>query len=93
MSNRSRNSAISPSSGSGKDEKPLPLKEPVDYRIDYDKTLLTLHFTLPLETQLDPKTGEVAVDVYDPSFFVAFGFATDAPGENHGYGAWLRRGS
>jgi ABC-type uncharacterized transport system substrate-binding protein len=63
----------------GKSEKPLPLKEPVDYSIDYDKTLLTLHFTLPLETPLDPKTEEVAVDVYDPSFFVAFGFATDAP--------------
>ena len=55
----------------GKGEKALPLKEPVDYWIDYDKTLLTLHFTLPLETQLDPKTEQVAVDVYDPSFFVA----------------------
>jgi ABC-type uncharacterized transport system substrate-binding protein len=63
----------------GKNEKPLPLKEPVDYWIDYDKTLITLHFTLPLETPLDPKTEQVAVDVYDPSFFVAFGFATDVP--------------
>ena len=63
----------------GKDEKPLPLKEPVDYSVDYDKTVLTLHFTLPLETPLDPKAKEVAVDVYDPSFFVAFGFAADAP--------------
>jgi ABC-type uncharacterized transport system substrate-binding protein len=62
-----------------KDEKPLPLKEPVDYSVDYDQTVLTLHFTLPLETPLDPKAQEVAVDVYDPSFFVAFGFATDAP--------------
>ncbi len=57
----------------------MPLKEPVDYSVDYDKTLLTLHFTLPLEKPLDPKVHEVAVDVYDPSFFVAFGFATDAP--------------
>lgn len=62
-----------------KDEKPFPLKEPVDYSVDYDKTLLTLHFTLPLETPLDAKAKEVKVDVYDPSFFVAFGFATDAP--------------
>ena len=61
------------------DDKPLPLKEPVDYSVDYDKTLLTLHFTLPLEKPLDPKVHAVAVDVYDPSFFVAFGFATDAP--------------
>ena len=63
----------------GKDEKPLPLKEPVDYSVDYDKTVLTLHFTLPLETPLDVQAQEVAVDVYDPSFFVAFGFAPDAP--------------
>ena len=61
------------------DDKPLPLKEPIDYSVDYDKTLLTLHFTLPLEKPLDPKVHEVAVDVYDPSFFVAFGFATDTP--------------
>ena len=61
------------------DDKPLPLKEPVDYSVDYDKTLLTLHFTLPLEKPLDPKVHEIAVDVYDPSFFVAFGFATEAP--------------
>ena len=63
----------------GKDEKPLPLKEPVDYSVDYDKTLLTLHFTLPVEKPIDPKGNDVDVDVYDPSFFVAFGFATEAP--------------
>ena len=61
------------------DDKSLQLKEPVGYSIDYDKTLLTLHFTLPLEKPLDPKVHDVAVDVYDPSFFVAFGFASDAP--------------
>lgn len=61
------------------DDKPLPLKEPVSYSVNYDKTVLTLHFTLPLEKPLDPKVHDVAVDVYDPSFFVAFGFASDAP--------------
>jgi ABC-type uncharacterized transport system substrate-binding protein len=64
---------------SGKDGKPLPLKEPTDYWVDYDKSLLTLHFTLPLETQLEVGAEELAVDVYDPSFFVAFAFATDSP--------------
>jgi ABC-type uncharacterized transport system substrate-binding protein len=63
----------------GKSDKPLPLKEPIDYWVDYNDNLLTLHFTLPLAKPLDPKAGEVAVDVYDPSFFVAFGFATEAP--------------
>jgi ABC-type uncharacterized transport system substrate-binding protein len=62
----------------GEDEKPLPLKEPIDYWVDYDEGLLTLHFTLPLADPLDPKQ-QVALDVYDPSYFVAFGFATEAP--------------
>lgn len=61
------------------DDKVLPLKEPVNYWVEYDKTQLTLHFMLPLEKPLDPKVHNVAIDVYDPSFFVAFGFATDAP--------------
>lgn len=62
----------------GKD-KFLPLKPPEDYSIDYDGTLITLHFTLPLETPVDPKAQDVTIDVYDPSFFVAFGFAEKTP--------------
>ena len=41
--------------------------------------LLTLHLTLPLDKPIDAHGQEVQVDVYDPSFFVAFGFATEAP--------------
>ena len=57
----------------------LPLKPPENYSLDYDKGLLTLHFTLPLDKPLDTHKQAVDVDVYDPSFFVAFGFATEAP--------------
>lgn len=57
----------------------LPLKEPVDYWLDYDQSVLTLHFTLPLAQPLDPKGKEIDVDVYDPTFFVAFGFAKENP--------------
>jgi ABC-type uncharacterized transport system substrate-binding protein len=57
----------------------LPLKPPENYSLDYDKGLLTLHFTLPLEKPLDTHKQAVDVDVYDPSFFVAFGFATESP--------------
>jgi len=57
----------------------LPLKPPQDYSIEYDKGLITLHFTLPLEKPLEVHSEAVKVDVYDPSFFVAFGFATEAP--------------
>lgn len=63
----------------GDDGKPLPLKPPVDYWVDYDNSVLTLHFTLPLETPVDPNGKEVVFDVFDPSYFVAFGFATEAP--------------
>jgi ABC-type uncharacterized transport system substrate-binding protein len=57
----------------------LPLKPPENYSLGYDKGLLTLHFTLPFDKPVDTHTQAVAVDVYDPSFFVAFGFATEAP--------------
>jgi len=63
----------------GDDEKLLPLKPPEDYWVDYEDPVSTLHFTLPLETPLDPRARPVAVEVYDPSFFVAFGFATKDP--------------
>ena len=63
----------------GEDDKMLPLKPPIDYWIDYDKNVLTLHFTLPLEKPVDTHGKPVQVDVYDPSFFVAFGFATEKP--------------
>ena len=61
------------------DEAFLPLKPPVDYWVEYDGTVLTLHFTLPLEAPVDARPKDVAIDVYDPSFFVAFGFAEKAP--------------
>ena len=63
----------------GEEDKILKLKPPVDYWVDYNKSVLTLHFTLPLETPVDTHGRPVAVDVYDPSFFVAFGFATEKP--------------
>jgi ABC-type uncharacterized transport system substrate-binding protein len=61
------------------DENNLPLKPPENYSLDYEKGLLTLHFTLPLQTPLNTSGKPLEVDVYDPSFFVAFGFATEAP--------------
>jgi ABC-type uncharacterized transport system substrate-binding protein len=51
------------------------LSDPVDYYLDYDpkETMLTLHFTLPLKTPVKAKSLEV--EVYDPEFFIDFGFA------------------
>ena len=52
--------------------------EPVDYWLDYNpaKTELTLHFTLPVKK---PTAGQLAVEIYDPEFFVDFGLADTAP--------------
>ena len=63
----------------GDDQTVLPLKPPVDYWVNYDTSVLTLHFTLPLEKPVDAHGKPIEVDVYDPSFFVAFGFATEKP--------------
>jgi ABC-type uncharacterized transport system substrate-binding protein len=55
---------------SGKD---VQLGEAADYWLDYKDEVLTLNFTLPFKT---PQTGKnLTVEVYDPSYFVAFDFA------------------
>jgi ABC-type uncharacterized transport system substrate-binding protein len=53
--------------------------DPVDYYLDYDPklTVLTLHFILPFKTPVKAKALEV--DVYDPEFFIDFGFAAKDP--------------
>jgi ABC-type uncharacterized transport system substrate-binding protein len=58
----------------GKKEKFL---EPVDYYLEYKDAALTLHFTLPLKTPVKPK--QLAVEVFDPEFFIDFGFAKKDP--------------
>jgi len=51
------------------------LSDPVDYHLEYDpkETVLTLHFTLPFKTPVKAKSLDV--EVYDPEFFIDFGFA------------------
>jgi ABC-type uncharacterized transport system substrate-binding protein len=58
----------------GKKEKFL---EPVDYFLEYKDAALTLHFTLPLKTPVKPK--ELALEVFDPSFFIDFKLAEKDP--------------
>ena len=40
---------------------------------------LTLLFTVPLETPLDPHVGAVTLKVYDPEFFIDFEYVADKP--------------
>jgi ABC-type uncharacterized transport system substrate-binding protein len=58
----------------GKKEK---FQEPVDYYLEYKDSLLTLHFTLPLKTPVKPKL--LALEVFDPEFFIDFRFSEKDP--------------
>lgn len=60
-------------------DKNLPVRPPEHYSLDYDGHALTLHFTLLLEEPVDASSQNLVIDVYDPSFYVAFGFAKDEP--------------
>jgi len=50
--------------------KPVAVAPPVDYWLEGDAKRLTLNFTLPLAAASAPKI--FGLEVYDPSFFVAF---------------------
>jgi ABC-type uncharacterized transport system substrate-binding protein len=58
----------------GKKEKFL---EPVDYFLEYKDAALTLHLTLPLQTPV--KSKKLALEVFDPAFFIDFKFADKDP--------------
>lgn len=49
-----------------------------DYHLSHDGKALTLHFTLPVEKQ-KLAIKDVKLEVYDPSYFVAFDFAKEVP--------------
>ena len=58
----------------GKKEKFL---EPVDYFLEQKDGALVLHFTLPFKTPFKAKA--LALEVYDPSFFVDFSLKKQDP--------------
>jgi len=53
--------------------KDIALNDASDYWLEYKNEVLTLYFTLPLKT--GAKEKELSLEVYDPTFFVDFGFA------------------
>ena len=59
------------------DGKKQKFLEPIDYFLEYRDGLLTLHFTLPLKTPV--KSRELALEVFDPTFFVDFKYADKDP--------------
>ena len=49
--------------------------DPTDYFLEYKDGSLVLNFTLPLKQPL--KTKQLALEIYDPTYFVAFDLAAD----------------
>ena len=61
-------------------ERKLPMKMPVDYRLDYKDKLLTLTFTLPLEKPVShDKIKDFSFAVYDPGMYVSLTFIPNEP--------------
>lgn len=56
----------------------LPISDVTQYAQDYTAGKLTLRFRVPLQTPLDPHSGEFALKVYDPEFFISFEYPADA---------------
>jgi ABC-type uncharacterized transport system substrate-binding protein len=59
----------------GKDVELAPAR---DYWLDWDGTLLTLNFMLPLKTPI-AKGQDARIEIYDPTFFVDFELAEKDP--------------
>lgn len=51
--------------------------DPVDYFLEHKDGALILHFTLPFKSPL--KTKELALEIFDPSYFVGFELAAADP--------------
>jgi len=59
------------------DGKKQKFEEPVDYFLEYKDSALTLHITLPLKAPVKPK--QLALDIFDTSFFIYFKFEDKDP--------------
>jgi len=59
------------------DGKKQKFLEPIDYFLEYKDAALTLHFMLPLKVPAKPK--ELALEVFDPSYFIDFQFEARDP--------------
>ncbi len=59
------------------DGQKQPFLPPTDYFLEYRNSALVLHFTLPFKTPI--RTRELAVEIFDPSYFVDFALQKQNP--------------
>lgn len=57
----------------------IKLKQPVDYWLEHKDGILTLNFTLPLAEAVLSTAPDFNLQVYDPSYFIAFDLAEKNP--------------
>jgi len=60
------------------DGKKAPFTDPLpDYSLDYKDAVLTLNLTLPFKQPVRAK--DLKIEIYDPTYFIAFELAKQAP--------------
>lgn len=59
------------------DGRKTKFNEPTDYYLEYKDSALTLHFVLPLKAPVASK--QLALEVFDPSYFIDFKFEDKDP--------------
>lgn len=57
----------------------IAFAQPKDYWLEYTDGKLSLHLTTPLQSPVLAEAEGLSFAVYDPSFFIAFDLAKDAP--------------
>lgn len=57
----------------------VKLEAPSDYWLEYNGSVLSLHFTLPFAEPIPPETKGLMFAVQDPTFFIAFDLAKVDP--------------
>lgn len=60
-------------------DRDIDFKAPTEYWLQSDDGLLTLYFTLPTESAIEVRGLPATLEVYDPTYYVAFSFVEDAP--------------
>ena len=59
------------------DSKKQKFADPIDYYLEYKDAALVLHFTLPFKTPV--KVRQIALEIFDPTYFVDFSLQKKDP--------------
>lgn len=60
-------------------DRDIDFAEPTEYWLQSDDGLLTLYFTLPTKEAVEIRGLPATLEVYDPTYYVAFGFVEETP--------------